>query len=113
MSVARAAEDDVSTLHDWSGREQLRRSVSRMHTFKAQSHRGNKLMKLHDYAKLTLGAGNVLDAVRLPPGEDLNEWFAMHIVDFYNEITLLYAIVADLDTEEKFPVMGAGKHKCV
>ena len=52
-----------------------------------------------------------MDAVRLPEGEDLNEWFAMHIVDFYNEITLLYAIVAELDTEEKFPVMGAGKNK--
>ena len=84
-----------------------------MRSIKAGTLRGNKMLKLHSYAKRTLCTGNIRDAVRLPDGEDINEWFAMHIVDFYNEITLLYAIVAELDTEEKFPVMGAGKNKCV
>ena len=59
-------------------------------------------------AKKTLGTGDIAAAVQLPEGEDKNEWFAMHVVDFYNEISLLYGIVAEIDTAERFPVMGAG-----
>ena len=71
-------------------------------------------------AKKTLGTGDIAAAVKLPEGEDKNEWFAMHVVDFYNEISLLYGIVAEIDTAERFPVMGAGmsnykafKHLCI
>ena len=110
MSVERSNEA-VSTLHDWGDNRHSYAYNNRMHTFKSRSTRGNKLMKLHSYAKRTLGSCDIAEAVRLPPDEDLNEWLAMHIVDFYNEITLLYQIVAEHDTEEKFPVMGAGKNK--
>ena len=33
--------------------------------------------KLHQYAKLTLGSGDMHLAVRLPEGEDENEWLAV------------------------------------
>ena len=71
--------------------------------------RGKNRLKLMTIAKKTLGTGDIAAAVRLPEGEDKNEWFAMHVVDFYNEISLLYGIVAEIDTAERFPVMGAGK----
>ena len=32
----------------------------------------------------------MIAAVRLPDGEDENEWLAVHVVDFYNEVSLLY-----------------------
>ena len=44
----------------------------------------------------------------LPPGEDLNEWLAVNTVDFFNEINLLYGIVAEFCTEQACPVMCAG-----
>ena len=70
--------------------------------------RGKNRLKLMTIAKKTLGTGDIAAAVQLPEGEDKNEWFAMHVVDFYNEISLLYGIVAEIDTAERFPVMGAG-----
>jgi Mob1/phocein family len=36
--------------------------------------------ELHKQAKATLGiAQNLRSAVKLPPGEDLNEWLAVHV----------------------------------
>jgi len=34
--------------------------------------------KLSEYAKATLGSGNMRSAVVLPKGEDLNEWLAVN-----------------------------------
>ena len=55
----------------------------------------------------TLGSGNLRAAVRLPEGEDRNEWLAANTVDFFNEIGLLYGIVAQ-DAAEKFTQPGTG-----
>jgi MOB kinase activator 1 len=34
---------------------------------------------------MTLGSGNLEMAVELPEGEDLNEWFAVNTIEFYND----------------------------
>jgi MOB kinase activator 1 len=47
-------------------------------------------------------------AVALPEGEDKNEWLAVHTVDFYNEISILFGTIADKCDPEKFPEMTAG-----
>ena len=31
-----------------------------------------------------------MDAVKLPPGEVLEEWIAVNTVDFYNAVSMLY-----------------------
>lgn len=70
-----------------------------------RTHRvGTKRYELHKYAQATLGTGNLYDAVTLPPGEDLNEWLAMNTVDFFNEINLLYGVIAEFCTEATCPV---------
>lgn len=69
---------------------------------------GTKRYELHKYAQATLGAGNLHDAVTLPEGEDVNEWLAVNTVDFFNEINLLYGIIAEFCTEQACPVMCAG-----
>jgi len=56
----------------------------------------------------TLGSGNLCDAVRLPEGEDLHEWLAVNIVDFFKQINMLFLIINDIATPEKCPVMSAG-----
>jgi len=35
----------------------------------------------------------MLEAVKLPKGEDALEWLAVNVVDFFNEISLLYGII--------------------
>lgn len=34
--------------------------------------------QLRQHIDATLGSGNLREAVRLPPGEDLNEWLAVN-----------------------------------
>lgn len=47
-------------------------------TFKPRKNipEGTRQYTLHKYVERTLGTGNLKEAVRLPPGEDLNEWLA-------------------------------------
>ncbi|PPD93527.1 hypothetical protein GOBAR_DD09530 [Gossypium barbadense] len=54
------------------------------------------------------GSGNLREAVRLPPGEDLNEWLAVNTVDFFNQVNLLYGTLTKFCTPENFPTMIAG-----
>jgi len=69
---------------------------------------GGKRHKLSEYAKATLGSGNMRSAVVLPKGEDLNEWLAVNTVDFFNEISLLYGTITEFCTPSTCPVMSAG-----
>lgn len=74
-----------------------------------RNHRvGTKRHDLHKYAQATLGTGNLHDAVTLPEGEDVNEWLAVNTVDFFNEINLLYGVIAEFCTDTDCPVMCAG-----
>jgi len=61
-----------------------------------------------DFAKATLGSGDLASAVQLPKGEDQNEWLAVNTVDFFNEISLLYGTISDFCTRETCPRMTAG-----
>jgi len=61
---------------------------------------------LSKWTKRTLGSGNLREAVRLPDGEDMNEWLATNIVDFYNEVMLLYDMCSD--DAERFTKEGEG-----
>jgi MOB kinase activator 1 len=56
----------------------------------------------------TLGLGNMREVVVLPEGEDRNEWLAVNVVDFYNQLSMIYATIADLCTPASCPVMRAG-----
>jgi len=84
--------------------------MDRGKTFRPRrNHRvGTKRYELHKYAQATLGTGNLHDAVTLPEGEDPNEWLAVNTVDFFNEINLLYGVIAEFCTESACPVMCAG-----
>lgn len=39
---------------------------------------GGKQLEIIRHASATLGSGNIRDAVKLPQGEDLNEWIAVN-----------------------------------
>ncbi|XP_057297546.1 MOB kinase activator 3A-like [Hydractinia symbiolongicarpus] len=65
--------------------------------------------QLHKRAKASLKAGlDLREAVALPCDEDLNDWLAVHVVDFYNRINLIYDTISEVCTDESCPVMSGG-----
>ncbi|KAL5209912.1 hypothetical protein ABZP36_005535 [Zizania latifolia] len=69
---------------------------------------GNKGLQLKKHIDATLGRGNLREAVRLPIGEDLNEWLAVNTVDFYNQVSVLYGTLIEFCTPANCPIMSAG-----
>jgi len=55
-----------------------------------------------------MGTKNMAVLVRLPAGENINEWLATNIIDFFNELNLIYGAVHQNCTNESCPVMCAG-----
>jgi len=66
-------------------------------TFQPMKHRSGTLRdRLHAYTKRTLGAGgSIEEAVALPPGESCAGWVAVHAVDFYNDVSTIWAVMAN------------------
>uniref|UniRef100_A0A0D3FKP0 MOB kinase activator-like 1A n=3 Tax=Oryza TaxID=4527 RepID=A0A0D3FKP0_9ORYZ len=85
-------------------------SVRNQKTFrpKKSAPSGSKGAQLRKHIDATLGSGNLREAVRLPPGEDINEWLAVNTVDFFNQVNLLYGTLAEFCTPESCPTMTAG-----
>ena len=77
-------------------------------TFKpVKKHRNKKRNDLSTMMKATLGTGNMLSTVATPTGESLNEWLAVNTVDFFNEVSLLYGLVAG-EAGELYTKQGEG-----
>lgn len=43
--------------------------------------------------------------MKLPKGEDLNEWLAVCVVDFFNELNLIYGTISEQCTKTSCPKM--------
>uniref|UniRef100_A0A0N5AND4 MOB kinase activator-like 2 n=1 Tax=Syphacia muris TaxID=451379 RepID=A0A0N5AND4_9BILA len=70
---------------------------------------GTLRYNLHKQAQATLHSGlDLQSAVRLPADEKFEDWLAVHTVDFFNRINLLYGTVADVCTPESCPTMSGG-----
>ncbi|CAK9300292.1 unnamed protein product [Gordionus sp. m RMFG-2023] len=79
-------------------------------TFKPKKNipEGTHQYDLMKHAATTLGSGNLRQAVALPEGEDLNEWIAVNVVDFFNQINMLYGTITEFCRPTKCPLMSAG-----
>lgn len=58
--------------------------------------------------KATLGGGELRNTVKLPDGEDENEWIAVNTVHFYNAANMIYGTCAEYCTETSCAIMSAG-----
>lgn len=75
-------------------------------------HNGQQSVSTHkdirNYAEQTLESDNALKlAVKLPLDEDVNEWLAVHVVDFYNQINMLYGAITEFCSPKTCPRMIA------
>lgn len=63
---------------------------------------------IRQIVEVTLGSEGVLNqAVKLPKGENENEWLAVHVVDFYNQINMLYGTITEFCSPTTCPRMIA------
>jgi MOB kinase activator 1 len=69
---------------------------------------GSKGLQLKRHIEATLGSGNLMDAIKLPPGEEFDEWLAVNTVDFYNAVSMLYGTLAEFCVEKTCEIMSAG-----
>ncbi|MBN3290207.1 MOB3B kinase, partial [Polypterus senegalus] len=70
---------------------------------------GTQRFELHKKAQASLSSGvDLKAAVQLPQGEDLNDWVAVHVVDFFNRINLIYGTICEFCTEKTCPIMSGG-----
>jgi|UniRef100_A0AC35GVS4 hypothetical protein len=70
---------------------------------------GTLRYNLHKQAQATLHAGlDLKHAVKLPSNENFDDWLAVHTVDFFNRINLLYGTISDVCSRESCPTMSGG-----
>lgn len=86
---------------------------NRNKTLKPQkAQKDGKRKELSAYAQhtlATLGSGSMLQAVKLPKGEDVNEWLSANTTDFFNELNMLYGTISEFCTKGSCPVMAADR----
>jgi MOB kinase activator 1 len=74
---------------------------------------GSKQSKLQETIKATmkatLGGGDVAETVKLPAGEDQNEWLAVNTVHFFNAASMIFGTCTEFCTESSCPSMSAGR----
>ncbi|KAJ2898732.1 putative maintenance of ploidy protein mob1 [Zalerion maritima] len=75
--------------------------------FRPRPGKGATSYQLRQYAEATLGGGSLRKVVKLPEGEDENEWLAVNMVDFYNQINLLYGAITEFCSPQSCPEMKA------
>jgi len=84
-------------------------------TIKPEKKVKGKQEKLHQTIKATmkatLGGGDLKKTVRLPEGEDINEWIAVNTVHFYNAANMIYGTCAEFCTDESCKTMSAGRNE--
>ncbi|KAL4225504.1 MOB kinase activator 3B [Mactra antiquata] len=86
-------------------------SRDKVNTFrpKKKFDQGTLKFNLHKQANASLNSGiDLKEVVKLPAGEDLNDWVAVHVVDFFNRINLLYGTICEYCTEQTCPTMSGG-----
>ncbi|XP_062280090.1 MOB kinase activator 3C isoform X1 [Scomber scombrus] len=70
---------------------------------------GTQRFELYKKAQASLKSGlDLRKVVQLPEGENINDWIAVHVVDFFNRINLIYGTVSEYCTERTCPIMSGG-----
>lgn len=54
------------------------------------------------------GMGATAESVDPPPGQDVNDWIAMNLIEFYNQLNMFFTAISDECTQESCPKMCSG-----
>jgi len=76
---------------------------------KKKSPKDSLRYSLKQSFKKSLGQGVLMkEAVKCPPGENVDEWIAMNTLEIYNSTTLCFGFVTDFCSPKSCPSMTAG-----
>ena len=76
---------------------------------KKKFENGSNQSSLHKYAKASLKAGlDFNEIVKVPPNEEKNDWLAVHVVDFFNRVNLIYGVISEHCSSTSCPKMSGG-----
>jgi len=70
--------------------------------------KGTTRYNLHKFAKSLVRSGDLVAAVKLPEGADVNHWLSVHTVDFFNITNVLFGSITEFCTDETCPIMNSG-----
>ena len=84
-------------------------SVSPSHPFTITSITPHTIPLSHFDPQATLNSGlDLREAVKLPSDEELHDWLAVHVVDFFNRVNIIYGTVCEYCTDDTCPIMSGG-----
>lgn len=101
------AETASEVAYSWWDRDKTIRPQRQIPELQGQ--RGRVINTMKATMKATLGGGDLLTSVKLPQGEELNEWIAVNTVQFFNAANLIYGTCRQCCTDQSCSVMAAGK----
>mmetsp|Transcript_16533 Transcript_16533/g.18688 ORF Transcript_16533/g.18688 Transcript_16533/m.18688 type:complete len:237 (-) Transcript_16533:309-1019(-) len=99
-----------------SSRNSSERVSVLIQTAQRRGTRNGKHKKLSSLSQRTwhvLGSENLKEAIKCPPGEDMNEWIAANTFDFLNEINILWGHCIDQEAHSRYLEPGSGFPKGV
>ena len=71
-----------------------------------------KQQSFNEKLKTLDSSSNIFEFVKLPPGEDTNEWIALNTFDFFGNIQSFYEMMFEICTTESCPTMCIGDSEC-
>ncbi|OHS99541.1 MOB kinase activator-like 1 [Tritrichomonas foetus] len=86
-------------------------SRSNSQIFKSPKHHHLSKKQRRSYGNYKVHSMPQIDlqqAVKLPEGEDLFEWLAKNINDFYRQVSMLFSVMTEFCTNERCCTMSAG-----
>lgn len=72
---------------------------------------GNIMLRLPEdnvYNENKVQSINFREEVKLPKGQDVNDWIAKHLSELINEVSMLFSLMTEFCTEKSCPKMTAG-----
>jgi len=91
------------------GTQEIQKSGPNRGKKKKKIPKGTATWHLKLSMKKSLGSGmQMKDAVKLPDGEDRDQWLAMNTVEIYNNTCLVHGFIIDICDKETCPKMTAG-----
>jgi MOB kinase activator 1 len=103
VETALAAEENVAEAYTYW---KTKKAITLKQNAPASAKRGVLQTKM---LSSFLGPSQPEKNVKLPEGEDLNEWIAVHTVQFFEALQMIYGTTAEYCTAESCPSMTAGK----
>ncbi|EDR24088.1 hypothetical protein, conserved [Entamoeba dispar SAW760] len=75
---------------------------------KKKSEKGTLRYNIQQLVEAGIKSGDLINAVKVPEGQNEYEWMSVNCFDFFETVQLIYSSVSDFCNETTCPIMNAG-----